>query len=72
MIKWIKGIMHINMAKLKEDWRKLGVNFITAGGICLFINSINSLNFAVIMGASWVVTAGFILIIIGSQDGDKS
>jgi hypothetical protein len=63
---------HLNIHLLKEDIRKLGVNFITAGTAGLFITHIVGLTFLLAITSLWVIFGGILLLVFGlyKQKGD--
>jgi hypothetical protein len=51
---------------LKEDFRKLGINFITAGIVGIFVNHMVGTKISVMLWASlWITITGMILLAIG-------
>lgn len=56
----------INVSFLKEDARKVGVNFITAGVVGVFINHFVGSHWSSMFWASlWITSIGFVLIFLG-------
>lgn len=56
----------IDLKALKEDFRKIGVNFITAGVVGVFINHYVGLNFSTMFWASLSITAlGMLSLTLG-------
>lgn len=56
---------HINFEALKEDLRKVGVNFVTAGAIGLFITRVVHPSLAMGIGSTWVIIMGAIVLFWG-------
>jgi len=63
---------HLDLSLAKEDLRKLGVNFITAGVVGLFITHIADLTNVFIKGAMWAIIIGMIAILLGLYRRNKS
>ncbi|MDQ8040095.1 MAG: hypothetical protein REH83_06785 [Rickettsiella sp.] len=56
----------IDLKALKQDFRKIGINFITAGVIGVFINHYVGLDFSTMFWASLSITAlGMLSLTIG-------
>jgi hypothetical protein len=62
----------INIEKLKEDARKLGVNFITAGIAGVFLNHFEGIKTsAMLWSAMWVVSIGVFFLTFGLKRGKQ-
>lgn len=55
----------INYEALKEDFRQLGINLITAGIGGLFITDFIGATLTSIISASWVILVGVVLSLYG-------
>jgi len=53
---------HINLEFLKEDFRKIGINLITAGPIGLFVTHIVNPTFVMWLGSAWVFVLGAMIL----------
>jgi undecaprenyl pyrophosphate phosphatase UppP len=70
----LKQIMdHLDKKSLKEDFRKIGVNFITAGIIGVFVNHIVGTKISTMLYTLvWICICGIILLFIGLHKGRNS
>ncbi|MES2997827.1 MAG: hypothetical protein V4700_00680 [Pseudomonadota bacterium] len=64
MLEWIEKAL--DLKALKEDFRKIGVNFITAGIVGVFINHYTGNNYAAIFLTSIALTSiGVVSLYLG-------
>ncbi len=63
LIKHIKYIF--DTEHLREDLRKLGINFITAGTAGLFVTHIAGLTKIVILSSMWLIFIGLLTTLLG-------
>ena len=64
LIKWLKSDLNISL--IKDDCRKLGVNFITAGVVGIFINHFVGDHLStMVWAASSISIMGFSLTLFG-------
>ena len=61
----------LSLLSLKEDCRKIGINFTTAGAIALFISNKANFSFWLLLGSIWLIFIGTLFIIFGLKK-DKS
>jgi hypothetical protein len=56
----------IDLKSLKEDFRKLGINFFTAGIIGVFLNHLAGYKLSTMLGtAAWVSGVGVWFLLVG-------
>lgn len=60
--------IYFNFTVLKEDIRKLGVNFVSSGIIGLSIINFSKMSFSLILGSLWLVIIGCIMLLYGSSN----
>lgn len=58
---------HVNLETLKTDFRKIGVNFVTAGTAGLFITRVIYPSLAMNTGSTWMVILGAAVLYWGSR-----
>lgn len=64
LLKFLKKYFKLSL--LKDELRKIGVNFITAGGVGVFINHFVGTKFSVMFWTSFCVTlTGVIILMLG-------
>ena len=63
---------HISFEALKEDLRKIGINFVTAGTVGLFVTHIAGLTLLVVGASIWVIITGLIASFLGLYRRNKS
>lgn len=69
--KYIKR--HIDFFALKDEVKKIGVNFITAGVVGVFINHIVGSTFsAMFWTCGWVTFCGLVCLFLGASRREKS
>lgn len=56
---------YVDIGFLKEDVRKLGINFVTAGNVGLFITHIAGLTLLLVAASVWVIMSGIGLLVFG-------
>ena len=68
----IRRIKHAyNIKAVKEDLRKIGVNFITAGAVGLAITHISDLTLVASCASILVILAGTCALFLGYSKGHK-
>ena len=57
---------HVDFHALQEDVRKVGVNFITAGIVGVFINHyVGNKSYIMFVSSSWVTAFGLVVLFAG-------
>lgn len=64
---------NFNMKELKEDFRSIGINFVTAGFVGIFINHYVGLQFSIMFWASvWITSCGGLFLSMVLLERNKS
>jgi hypothetical protein len=60
-----KILENFDIPSFKEDFRKIGINFITAGTVGLFVTHIAALTFYIVATSFGIVFSGVVVLLLG-------